>query len=59
LIRKGHATRQIDSDLDAEFAALVLTSVIDGSKTLKVRDPKLDIRKIADLVTFMITIARF
>jgi AcrR family transcriptional regulator len=56
-IRKGQARGQIDPGLDPEAAAAVLISVIDGSKTLAIRDPKLDVERTRDLLKLLI--ARF
>ncbi len=55
LLRNGQARGQIDPGLDPELAASLLISVIDGSKTLAVRDPKLDSKKCADLLRILIT----
>lgn len=38
-LREGQARGRIDPSLDAETAAAVLIGVIDGSKTMAVRDP--------------------
>jgi AcrR family transcriptional regulator len=54
LIRKGQSAGQIDGQLDAELVASILVSVIDGSKIMTVRDPKLDMKKSAELLKIMI-----
>jgi TetR/AcrR family transcriptional regulator, repressor for uid operon len=54
LIRKVQTAQQIDPGLDADLVASVLISVIDGQKTLAVRDPKLETRKVVDLLKVMI-----
>jgi AcrR family transcriptional regulator len=57
LIRKGQSAGQIDGQLDAELVASILISVIDGTKIMAVRDPKLDVKKSVELLKIMI--ARF
>lgn len=57
LVRKGQQTGEIDSALDADAVATVLLSVIDGSKMIGFRDPKLETGKAFDLIKTMI--ARF
>ncbi len=54
-LRKGQRRGQIDPDLDTDMAAAVLISVIDGTKTLLIRDPKLDAKKSAKVLEAMIT----
>ncbi|SED48821.1 transcriptional repressor [Rhizobiales bacterium GAS188] len=54
-LRKGQARGEIDPNLDAEAAAAILISVIDGSKTLSVRDPKFDMVKSVELLKTLIT----
>ncbi|WP_088342588.1 MULTISPECIES: TetR/AcrR family transcriptional regulator [Rhodomicrobium] len=49
------ARGEIDPELDPELAAGVLLSVIDGSKTLTLRDPGVDIQKSLDLLKTLIT----
>jgi TetR/AcrR family transcriptional repressor of uid operon len=53
-LRKGQARGEIDPNLDAEVAAAILMSVIDGSRTLSVRNPKLDMTRSADLLKTLI-----
>lgn len=57
LVRKGQETGEIDKTLDADTAATVLMSAIDGAKMIGLRDPKLDTAKTFDLIKTMI--ARF
>jgi AcrR family transcriptional regulator len=57
LVRKGQAAGEVDPGLDAELAAAILMSAIDGSKISMVRDPKLDATKVIELLKTMI--ARF
>jgi hypothetical protein len=54
-LRKGQARGEIDPYLDAEVAAAILICVIDGSKTLSARDPKLDITRSVDPLKTLIT----
>jgi AcrR family transcriptional regulator len=54
-LRKGQSRGQIDPDLDTDMAAAVLISVIDGTKTLLIRDPKLDAKRSAKVLATMIT----
>lgn len=57
LVRKGQDAGEVDPSLDADLIATILMSVVDGSKILAVRDPKLDKSKMMDLLKTMI--ARF
>jgi TetR/AcrR family transcriptional regulator, repressor for uid operon len=57
LVRKGQAAGEVDASLDADLVAAILMSVMDGSKILSLRDPKLDKSKTMDLLKTMI--ARF
>jgi len=45
LLEKGQAVGAIDPTLDRHMAASLIISIIDGSKTLCLRDPKLDLDK--------------
>jgi len=54
-LRKGQTRGQVDPELDADMAAAVLMSVIDGCKTLLIRDPKLDAKRSAKVLETMIT----
>jgi TetR/AcrR family transcriptional regulator, repressor for uid operon len=55
VLRKGQARGLVDESLDADLAAAVLLSVIAGSKTLTIHDPKLDMKKSAGLLQLLIT----
>jgi TetR/AcrR family transcriptional repressor of uid operon len=55
LLRKGQSRGQIDPELDVDMTAAVLISVNDGSKSLLIRDPKLDAKKSAKTFEAMIT----
>jgi TetR/AcrR family transcriptional regulator, repressor for uid operon len=55
LLRKGQASGQIDPHLDTDTAAAVLLSIIDSSKALSIRVPRLDAKKRAKVVSQMIT----
>jgi TetR/AcrR family transcriptional repressor of uid operon len=54
-IRGGQARGQVDGALDAEMTAAVLLSVIDGAKTISIRDPKLDMPKGVELLRILVT----
>jgi AcrR family transcriptional regulator len=54
LVRKGQNAGEVDSSLDADLVAAILMSVVDGSKILAVRDPKLDKSRTMDLLKTMI-----
>lgn len=56
-LREGQERGQVDRSLDANLAASVLLSVIDGAKTMTIRDPKLDMTKSVELLKILI--ARF
>jgi TetR/AcrR family transcriptional regulator, repressor for uid operon len=56
-LRNGQATGGIDPNLDAELAAVLLINLMDGSKILRIRDPKIDTRKCDEMLATMI--ARF
>ncbi|MBC3941108.1 TetR/AcrR family transcriptional regulator [Sphingomonas albertensis] len=45
LLEKGQAAGTIDPTLDRHVTASLLISIIDGSKTLYLRDPKLDVQE--------------
>lgn len=56
-LRNGQATGGIDPNLDADLAAVLLINLMDGSKILRIRDPKIDTRKCDEMLATMI--ARF
>jgi AcrR family transcriptional regulator len=56
-LRNGQATGGIDPNLDVELAASILINLMDGSKILRIRDPKIDTRKCDEMLATMI--ARF
>ena len=56
-LRNGQATGGIDPKLDVELAAVLLINLMDGSKILRIRDPKIDTRKCDEMLATMI--ARF
>ena len=55
VLRKGQARGLVDESLDADVAAAVLLSVLSGSKTLTIHDPKLDTKASAGLLQLLIT----
>jgi TetR/AcrR family transcriptional repressor of uid operon len=54
LLRKGQMSGRIDPSLDPEIAAAILISVIDGSRTLTIRTPKIDMEKSTELLQKML-----
>jgi TetR/AcrR family transcriptional repressor of uid operon len=56
-LRNGQATGGIDPNLDVELAAVLLINLMDGSKILRIRNPKIDTRKCDEMLATMI--ARF
>jgi TetR/AcrR family transcriptional regulator, repressor for uid operon len=56
-LRNGQAKGGIDPNLDVELAAVLLINLMDGSKILRIRDPKIDTRKCDEMLATMI--ARF
>ncbi len=54
LLEKGQATGAIDPTLDRRVTASLLISIIDGSKTLCLRDPKLDVEAATAALQTMI-----
>lgn len=54
LLEKGQAAGTIDPTLDRRIAASLLISIIDGSKTLCLRDPKLDAKEATKALQTMI-----
>ncbi len=54
-LREAQARGQVDPTLDPEFAAAVLIGIIDGSLTLKIRNPSLDTTKATALFKLLIT----
>jgi TetR/AcrR family transcriptional regulator, repressor for uid operon len=57
VLRNGQARGQVDPDLDAEMAAAILMAVVDGSKMLAMRHPKLDKTESVELLKVLV--ARF
>ncbi len=55
LVRKGQDSGEIDKTLDADGVAIVLMSVIDGTKMIGIRDPKLETGKTVELIKTMIS----
>ena len=53
-LRTGQTRGEVDANLDAEIAAGILVSLIDGSKTLALRDPKLDMKKHIKMLKMLI-----
>lgn len=45
LLKKGQAAGAIDPTLDRHMTASLIISIIDGSKTLPLRDPQLDVKE--------------
>ncbi len=54
LLEKGQAAGAIDPALDRDVTASLLISIIDGSKTLRLRDPKLDVKEASKALQTMI-----
>lgn len=54
-LRKGQTSGRIDPDLDTDTAAAVLLSLIDGSKALSIRAPRLDEKRRSKVLRQMIT----
>jgi len=46
---------QVDRTLDADMAAAILMSVLDGAKTLEIRDPAIDAAGSAELLKILIS----
>jgi TetR/AcrR family transcriptional repressor of uid operon len=53
-LRAGQARGQVDPSLDADAAAAVLLSVMDGARTLLIRDPDQDMKQSLALLQTMI-----
>ncbi|HEY0197245.1 MAG TPA: TetR/AcrR family transcriptional regulator [Rhodanobacter sp.] len=54
-LQDGQSRGEIDPALDADMAAAMLISIIDGSKAMAIRYPELNAKKIATTVEMMIT----
>ncbi|API59811.1 hypothetical protein BSL82_11200 [Tardibacter chloracetimidivorans] len=54
LLGKGQAAGAIDPTLDRHMTASLLISMIDGSRTLSLRDPKLDVKEATKALETMI-----
>ena len=54
-LKSGQARGQIDTTLDPEIAAGMLLGVMDGMKTLSLRDPKADMAKSIDYLQILIS----
>ncbi len=53
-LRKGQERGQVDPSLDPELTAAVLMGVVDCTKSMAIRDPKLDMKKAGDLLQTML-----
>ncbi|WP_026792251.1 TetR/AcrR family transcriptional regulator [Pleomorphomonas oryzae] len=53
-LRKGQEEGRVDTNLDPELAAAIVISVIDGSQSIAVRDPKLDKEESGKLLLKML-----
>lgn len=53
-LRELQARGHVDRALDVRLTAAILLSVLDGAKTLKIRDPKLDMAGAAALLRTLI-----
>ena len=54
LLEKGQAAGAIDPALDRHMTASLIISIIDGSKTLCLRDPKLDVTEATKALRTMV-----
>ena len=54
LLEKGQAVGAIDPALDRHMTASLIISIIDGSKTLCLRDPKLDVTEATKALRTMV-----
>lgn len=55
LLRKGQVHGRIDPSLDPDITAATLISVIDGSTTLAIRNPGIDMEKSVQMLQMMLT----
>jgi AcrR family transcriptional regulator len=55
LLRKGQARGQVDPTLNPDVAAAVLISLIDATKTLAIREPRLDAEETARTLKALVT----
>ncbi|MDP3737476.1 MAG: TetR/AcrR family transcriptional regulator [Hyphomonadaceae bacterium] len=53
-LRDGQKRGKIDTSLDPDMAAIILISILDGCKTLAVRDPKLNAAKFGEALETLI-----
>lgn len=54
-VRSGQARDQIDPGLDADITAGLLLSVLDGMRTVSIRDPKADMGRNVEYLKLMIS----
>jgi TetR/AcrR family transcriptional regulator, repressor for uid operon len=54
-LRDAQERGQVDGTLDADLTAAILMSVIDGAKSLAIRDPELDMTKGIDVLKTLIS----
>jgi TetR/AcrR family transcriptional regulator, repressor for uid operon len=54
-LKAGQARGQIDQSLDPEITGSMLLSVMDGMKTLSIRDPKADSAKNVEYLQILIS----
>ena len=54
LLEKGQAAGAIDDRLDRHMTASLIISIIDGSRTLSLRNPKLDVKEATKALQTMI-----
>lgn len=53
-LRKGQEDGRVDTDLDPELVATIVIGVVDGSQSIAIRDPELDVKKSAKLLRTML-----
>ncbi|SMG57894.1 TetR/AcrR family transcriptional regulator [Paraburkholderia susongensis] len=54
-LRKAQVQGRIDAELDAEMTAAILMAIIDGARTMLIRDPKLGKGDSADYLELLVT----
>ncbi len=55
VIHKAQERGEIDPDLEPEISAAVLISIIDGSKTLAIRNPQIDAKKSFEVLKTLVS----
>jgi TetR/AcrR family transcriptional repressor of uid operon len=54
-VREGQKRGQVDEHLDPDIAAVILVNAIEGTKNLRLKDPKFDRNKGAEMLKILVS----